>query len=94
MPIQKFKKNEIELERDVQEQLAEWKKKRHMTVLQVEGPRQVGKTHEVRKFVYNSYRQVIYVNLVRDEFGFEDLILTNDFMEQYCQKAGIGTFID
>ncbi|MEG1575841.1 MAG: AAA family ATPase [Clostridium sp.] len=94
MPIQKFKKNEIELERDVQEQLAEWKKKRHMTVLQVEGPRQVGKTHEVRKFVYNSYRQVIYVNLVRDEFGFEDLILTNDFMEQYCQKAGIGTFTD
>lgn len=94
MQILEFKSNEIELERDVQNQFADWKKKRHMTVLQVEGPRQVGKTHEIRKFVYSNYKQVIYVNLVRDEFGFEDLISADSFMEQYCQKIGIGTFTD
>lgn len=94
MSIQGFKKNEIELARDVQEQLADWKKKRHMTVLQVEGPRQVGKTHEVRKFAYSNYQQVIYVNLVRDEFGFEDFISADNFMECYCQRAGIGSYAD
>lgn len=89
-----FVRNEIELERDVQAELLEWKTKRHQTVLQVEGPRQVGKTHEVRKFAYSHYKQVIYVNLVRDEYGFEDLLLSDDFMETYCQNAGIGSFTD
>lgn len=92
--MQEFRDNDIELERDVQKQLAEWKIKRHQAVLQVEGPRQVGKTHEVRKFAYHTYEQVIYVNLVRDEYGFEDLMLSDDFMEQYCQRAGLGTFTD
>lgn len=91
---QGFIKNEIELERDVQEELLNWKNKRHQTVLQVEGPRQVGKTHEVKKFAYSNYQQVIYVNLVRDEFGFEDLMNQNAFMELYCQKAGTGKFLD
>lgn len=94
MKKQGFIKSEIELERDVQKELTEWKNKRHQMVLQVEGPRQVGKTHEIRKFAYHNYQQVIYVNLVRDEFGFEDLLLTEDFMEQYCQNAGIGAFMD
>lgn len=89
-----FTENEIELKRDVQDELAEWKRKRHHSVLQVEGPRQVGKTHEVRKFAYGHYAQVIYVNLVRDEFGFEDLISENDFMVQYCKNAEIGEFED
>lgn len=94
MRMQGFRDNEIELERDVQKQLAEWKIKRHQSVLQVEGPRQVGKTHEVRKFAYHTYEQVIYVNLVRDEYGFEDLMFSDDFMEQYCRRAGVGTFTD
>ena len=51
-----FKENFIELERDVQLELAEWKTKRHHTVLQVEGPRQVGKTHEVCKFAQSHYQ--------------------------------------
>lgn len=88
----RFVKNEIELERDVQKVLIEWKSKRHGTVLQVEGPRQVGKTHEVKKFAYSHYQQVIYVNLVRDEYGFEDLMGQNDFMELYCRGAEIGEF--
>lgn len=87
-------KNEIELDRDVQEELAKWKNKRHQTVLQVEGPRQVGKTHEIKKFAYGNYRQVVYVNLVRDEYGFEDLMNQEAFMEIYCQRAGIGKFQD
>lgn len=89
-----FIENKIELERDVQRELLEWKKKRHQTVLQVEGPRQVGKTHEVRKFAYKNYKQVIYVNLVRDEYGFEDSLTNENFMEEYCQKAGIRKFQD
>lgn len=87
-----FIENEIELERDVQRNLEEWKRKRHHTVLQVEGPRQVGKTHEVKKFAYRHYQQVIYINLVRDEYGFEDLMDQESFMELYCQKAGVGKF--
>lgn len=87
-------KNEIELDRDVQEELLKWKSKRHQTVLQVEGPRQVGKTHEIKKFAYGNYRQVVYVNLVRDEYGFEDLMNQEAFMEIYCQRAGTGKFQD
>ena len=89
-----FIANEIELSRDIQEKLLEWKEKRHETVLQVEGPRQVGKTHEVRKFAYGHYRQVIYVNLVRDEYGFEDLLPEREFLGAYCERAGIGPFRD
>lgn len=87
-----FVRNEIELERDVQKELMEWKRKRHGTVLQVEGPRQVGKTHEVKKFAYGHYQQVIYVNLVRDEYGFEDLMGQENFMDLYCRHAGMGDF--
>ena len=89
-----FRGNEIELERDTQKELLEWKEKRHQTVLQVEGPRQVGKTHEVRRFAYAEYDQVIYVNLVRDEFGFEDLLTEDDFLKRYCEKAGLGPYCD
>lgn len=91
---QGFAANDIELERDVQNQLLEWKEKRHQTVLQVEGPRQVGKTHEVRKFAYTHYSQVIYVNLVRDIYNFEDLLAENRFLEAYCENAGLGPFRD
>lgn len=89
-----FVRSEIELERDVQKQLAAWKEKRHHTVLQVEGPRQVGKTHEVKKFAYANYDKVIYVNLVRDEFGFEDLLPEHDFMTKYCRQAGLEPYCD
>ena len=90
----KFIENDIELRRDVQAELAEWKEKRHHKVLQVEGPRQVGKTHEVRKFAYHNYQQVIYVNLVRDEYGFEDCLSEKDLMGAYCRNAGIEKFKD
>lgn len=94
MEKQGFIANEIELERDIQKELQNWKRTRHQTVLQVEGPRQVGKTHEVRKFAYQNYEQVIYVNLVRDEFGFEDSLTDKRFMEVYCQKADLGEYVD
>lgn len=91
---QRFIANEIELERDVQDALINWKKVRHQTVLQVEGPRQVGKTHEIQKFAYQNYERVIYVNLVRDEFGFEDSLIYKDFMSEYCRKAGLEEYVD
>ena len=89
-----FIPNEIELERDVQQELLRWKEKRHKTVLQVEGPRQVGKTHEVKKFASSHYEQVIYVNLVRDEYGFEDSMSEPAFMEAYCSRSGLGHYQD
>lgn len=89
-----FQPNPIELERDVQKELMEWRKKRHQTVLQVEGLRQVGKTHEIRKFAYGQYHRVIYVNLVRDEYGFEDMITEHEFLERYCERAGLAPFCD
>ena len=89
-----FVQSKIELERDVQNELLNWKNKRHHTVLQIEGPWHVGKTHEVKKFVYSHYKQVVYVNLVRDEYGFEDLMLTDHFMREYCRNAGIGEYVD
>lgn len=93
--MQGFKASEIELERDIQKRLLEWKEKRHEVVLQIEGPRQVGKTHEVCKFAYQNYEQVIYVNLVRDEHSFEDAMMDGaGFMEGYCQRAGVGAFLD
>ena len=87
-------KKEIELDRDIQREFLEWKEKRHQVVLQVEGPRQVGKTHETKKFAYNHYDQVIYVNLVMDRYGFEDCLSEPDFMKSYCEKAGIESFQD
>ena len=89
-----FQPDQMELERDVQNELLEWRKKRHQTVLQVEGPRQVGKTHEIRKFAYGQYHQVIYVNLVRDEYGFEDMITEHELLERYCERAGLASFLD
>ncbi|WP_313151688.1 hypothetical protein [Lacrimispora sp.] len=66
----------------------------HHMVLQVEEPWQVGKTHEMRKFAYFHYKQVIYVNMAWDEFGFEDFLSECDFMNQYFQRAGIDGFVD
>lgn len=34
------------------------------------------------------------MNLVRDEYGFEDLMLTDHFMREYCRNAGIGEYVD
>lgn len=89
-----FVPNQIELARDIQKDLMNWKKIRHQTVLQLEGPRQVGKTHEVQKFAYANYEHVIYVNLVRDEYCFEDALSSPDFMEEYCKRAGLPEYTD
>ena len=51
------------IQRDIQEEFSTWKTTRHTDILYVEGARQTGKTTEIRKFAYNNYEQVIYVNL-------------------------------
>lgn len=43
MNNQGFIANEIELERDIQGKLLDWKRKRHNIVLQVEGPVRLGR---------------------------------------------------
>lgn len=82
-----FVQSKIELERDVQNELLNWKNKRHHTVLQIEGPWHVGKTHEVKKFVYSHYKQVVYVNLVRDEYGFEESNAYRSFYAGILQEC-------
>lgn len=94
MNNQIFTPDKYELERDIQKELLKWKEKHHKRVLQVEGPRQVGKTHEIRKFASRNYDQVIYVNLVRDEYGFEDLLEEKNMLPRYCEKAGLGSYKD
>lgn len=41
-----------------------------------------------------NYKNVIYVNLVRDEFGFEDILSEDGIMERYCQNAGLPSYED
>lgn len=56
--------NKIELKRDIYEKLVEWKKEDGMDkVLELEGPRQVGKTYILKKFA-QTYHKSTYINLV------------------------------
>ena len=76
---------EIELKRDIYEELLQWKRRNSGLVLELEGARQVGKTRSIEWFASQNYQCVIQINFVeqkryRDIFedGFEvDAILKN-----------------
>lgn len=59
-------KNKLELERDIYVDLINWKKNHSKQVLLLEGARQVGKTHIIKKFAKEQYKHVIYINLLDD----------------------------
>ena len=88
--------NESPFVRDIQDKLVEWKKERaHSNVLQLEGPRQVGKTTELKKFAYSNYRYVIYVNMANDTYGFKEIAkrgINSLSMSAYCERAGLVRF--
>ena len=56
----------MELERDIYVDLLNWKKNHSKQVLLLEGARQVGKTHIIKKFAKEQYKHVIYINLLDD----------------------------
>ena len=55
---------EIELKRDIYEELLQWKKRSSGLVLELEGARQVGKTYILDKFAREQYQQYIYINMI------------------------------
>lgn len=56
----------MELKRDIYKKLLEWKRADTGKVLQVSGARQVGKTYILKKFAYENFRHVIYINMAED----------------------------
>lgn len=55
---------EIELKRDIYEELLQWKENNSGLVLEVEGARQVGKTYILDKFAREQYQKYIYINMI------------------------------
>ena len=77
---------------------SDWKRFNSDKVLQVEGARQVGKTTEIKKFAYNNYEQVIYINLSVDNQEFVNKVIESGLnilsLHQYCQESGLPDYID
>lgn len=57
-----MKKN-IDLKRNIEKSLKSWKEEGADKVLELEGPRQVGKTYTIKKFAKN-YSKSVYINLI------------------------------
>ncbi len=55
---------EMELKRDIYDELLRWKNRSSGLVLELEGARQVGKTYILDKFAREQYRQYIYINMI------------------------------
>ena len=85
-------------DRDCQKLFSDWKRFNSDKVLQIEGARQVGKTTEIKKFAYNNYEQVIYINLSVDNQEFVSKVIESGLnilsLHQYCQESGLPDYID
>lgn len=55
------------LSREIQTQLEVWKKEKNDYVLYLLGARQIGKTTEIQKFVYQHYENILYLDLSIDQ---------------------------
>lgn len=66
--------------------------------MQLQGPRQVGKTTEALKFAYENYEYVIYVDLTNDVYRFEEIVTKHHSntlcMEEYCRQAGLPHYVN
>lgn len=84
--------------RDIQTFLIDWKSSSNRHVLQLEGPRQVGKTTELLKFGYKHYEQVVYVNVANDTGGFLDKVVYAGIntlaMSAYCKSNNLPYYAD
>lgn len=53
----------MEFKRDIYKRLMKWKQADTGKVLQVSGARQVGKTYILKKFAYENFKHIIYINM-------------------------------
>ncbi len=86
------------IEREITKELEYWKTYYSDKALVVKGARQVGKTTEIKKFVYRNFEQIIYIDLALDTNKqiFEQLVVENPnkrygFMN-FCKKRGYENF--
>lgn len=88
------------IQRDIESDLEEWKKRYSDKVLFLRGARQTGKTTELMKFAYNHYEQIIYINLAldADRETFHQYVVENTSlrygMKGYCKARGLSPFCD
>lgn len=101
---QTYKKiqSESPFKRDIEDILENWRKRKNREVLQLNGPRQCGKTTELKKFAYKNYEYIIYIDLSDNSGKLFSEILNNrnttdiniliDFMQSYCERANLPQF--
>lgn len=86
------------IERDIQDEMGKWFERFRNKTLLVRGPRQVGKTVELKKFGYKNYEHVIYIDLLSDSYGFKTIInrvgLNTLAINEYCRKANLPPYDD
>ncbi len=88
--------------RDIQYDLLQWKNDGAKQVLRLLGPRQSGKTTELRRFAYSNYENIIYINLADDRHGFMEMLQNREtnlewshsILASYCNKANLSAFIN
>jgi predicted AAA+ superfamily ATPase len=56
-----------EIVRDVEKSLLEWKLNYNKKALLIEGARQIGKTHIIRRFIKDNYKNIIEINFYKNE---------------------------
>lgn len=87
----------VSFQRDIQNELLEWKADKWHKVLHFSGPCGVGKTTEILKFAYANYAHVLYVNLVDDIYDFMSVIENGCHLlefEKYCIRADLKNFVN
>lgn len=72
--------NANSLHREIQIQFEDWKRNRSDYVLYLSGARQIGKTTEIKKFIYKNYENVLYIDL------------SIDFLRESLEECLEGTF--
>lgn len=87
------------LKRDIQADFEKWRKNYSKYVLQVSGPRQVGKTAELLRFAYKNYSYIIYLDIF-DEYTSKILynFINGDCslldMSMLCLKLNLPRYVD
>lgn len=95
--------SESPFKRDIEDKLGAWRKSGDITVLQINGPRQCGKTTELKKFAYKNYEYIIYIDLsdttgetfkdaVKAKTKATDLLAVMDLLQAHCIKANLPEF--
>ena len=90
---------ENNIEREIQLEFNEWYKSFRDMILYVSGARQVGKTTEILKFAYNTFENIIYINLTDASSRglLEKTLQSNNILFElikYTQQLGLNEYED